>query len=83
MKRTTIALALGPLALSVILTTLAQQPGVENRPPNGAGQKPAFAGQTRAPEHKLNVAYDVVTSERRSRGPVGSGLPARRSDAGD
>jgi glucose/arabinose dehydrogenase len=35
--------------------------GMNSRPPNGAGQKPAFAGQTRAPEHKLNVAFDVVT----------------------
>jgi glucose/arabinose dehydrogenase len=41
---------------------LAQQTaGVETRPPNGTGQKPAFAGQTRAPEQKLNVAYEVVT----------------------
>jgi glucose/arabinose dehydrogenase len=31
------------------------------RPPNGEGQKPAFAGQTRAPEQKLNVAFNVVT----------------------
>jgi glucose/arabinose dehydrogenase len=31
------------------------------RPPNGEGQKPAFSGQTRAPEQKLNVAFDVVT----------------------
>jgi len=35
--------------------------GLNVRPPNGEGQKPAFAGQTRAPEHKLNVAFDVVT----------------------
>jgi aldose sugar dehydrogenase len=35
--------------------------GMNTRAPNGAGQKPAFAGQTRAPEHKLNVAFDVVT----------------------
>jgi len=31
------------------------------RPPNGTGQMPAFAGQTRAPEQKLGVAFDVVT----------------------
>jgi glucose/arabinose dehydrogenase len=31
------------------------------RPPNGTGQTPAFAGQTRAPEQKLGVAFDVVT----------------------
>jgi glucose/arabinose dehydrogenase len=35
--------------------------GMNTRPPNGEGQKPAFAGQTRAPEQKLGVAYDVVT----------------------
>jgi glucose/arabinose dehydrogenase len=35
--------------------------GMNMRPPNGAGQKPAFAGQTRAPEQKLGVAFDVVT----------------------
>ena len=35
--------------------------GLNTRPPNGEGQKPAFAGQTRAPEQKLNVAFDVVT----------------------
>jgi glucose/arabinose dehydrogenase len=40
---------------------VAQQAGVDPRPPNGAGQKPAFAGQTRAPEKKLNVAFDVTT----------------------
>jgi glucose/arabinose dehydrogenase len=38
-----------------------QGAGVETRPPNGAGQTPAFPGQTRAPEHKLNVPFDVVT----------------------
>ena len=35
--------------------------GVDPRPPNGAGQVPAFAGQTDAPERKLGVAFDVVT----------------------
>ena len=39
----------------------AQQPGVDPRPPNAAGQTPAFPGQTRAPERKSNVAFDVVT----------------------
>ena len=32
---------------------------MNTRPPNGEGQKPAFAGQTRAPEQKLGVAFDV------------------------
>jgi aldose sugar dehydrogenase len=39
----------------------AQNPGVDTRPPNGTDQKPAFAGQTDAPERKSNVAFDVVT----------------------
>jgi glucose/arabinose dehydrogenase len=38
-----------------------QNAGVDPRPPNGTGQKPALAGQTRAPERKANVAYQVVT----------------------
>jgi aldose sugar dehydrogenase len=37
------------------------QRGVDQRPPNGATQTPAFAGQTDAPEKKSNVAFDVVT----------------------
>jgi glucose/arabinose dehydrogenase len=39
----------------------AQAPPIERRPPNGAGQTPAFEGQTRAPEEQLGVAFDVVT----------------------
>jgi aldose sugar dehydrogenase len=35
--------------------------GLNTRPPNAPGQTPAFRGQTRAPEQKLNVAFDVVT----------------------
>src|SRR5688572_16042600 len=35
--------------------------GMNTRPPNAPDQKPAFAGQTCAPEQKLNVAFDVVT----------------------
>lgn len=37
------------------------QGGVDTRPPNGRNQVPAFPGQTDAPEHKSNVAFDVVT----------------------
>jgi glucose/arabinose dehydrogenase len=40
---------------------MAQQGGVETRPPNATGQTPAFDGQTRAPERRANVAFDVVT----------------------
>ena len=35
--------------------------GLNTQPPNAPTQKPAFAGQTRAPERKANVAFDVVT----------------------
>jgi glucose/arabinose dehydrogenase len=34
---------------------------VETRPPNAGDQRPAFAGQTRAPEARSGVAYDVKT----------------------
>jgi len=37
------------------------QAGVDPRPPNAKDQTPAVAGQTRAPEAKKNVAFDVVT----------------------
>src|SRR5688572_31579493 len=65
MKKRMIVVALTFLATGALLQSQpqAQQqaPTVETRPPNGAGQQPAFAGQTRAPEQKLNVAFDVVT----------------------
>jgi glucose/arabinose dehydrogenase len=38
-----------------------QHAGVDQRPANAPDQKPAFAGQTDAPERKSNVAFDVVT----------------------
>lgn len=47
------------LGLGLSLNASAQ--GVDSRPPNGATQTPAFAGQTRAPEKKSGVAFDVVT----------------------
>ncbi|MFZ5670541.1 MAG: PQQ-dependent sugar dehydrogenase [Pseudomonadota bacterium] len=34
---------------------------LETRPPNAEGQTPAFAGQTRAPAVKADVAFEVVT----------------------
>ena len=40
---------------------VAQQAGVDPRPPNAPNQSPAFQGQTRAPEKQLDVAFDVVT----------------------
>jgi glucose/arabinose dehydrogenase len=43
--------------------TVAQTPGqpLETRPADGAGQTPAFPGQTRAPYVTANVAFEVVT----------------------
>jgi len=35
--------------------------GLNTKPANAPNQKPAVAGQTRAPERKANVAFDVVT----------------------
>ena len=50
------------LVLSVCATAAsAQEAAFNSRPPNATNQTPAFAGQTRAPEKKLNVAFDVVT----------------------
>ena len=46
--------------LTLAAPALAQMP-VDPRPANNPEQKPAFAGQTDAPEQKLNVAFDVVT----------------------
>jgi glucose/arabinose dehydrogenase len=64
MKKTMIVVALALLTLAVMLPSqpqAQQAPGVETRPPNGTGQTPAFAGQTRVPQQKLNVAFNVVT----------------------
>jgi len=57
---------------------MAQQ-GVDPRPPNAPGQKPAFPGQTRAPERKTNVPFDVVTVAEGLQNPWGMAfLPDRR-----
>jgi aldose sugar dehydrogenase len=42
-------------------TACAQHGGVDGRAPNGTGQTPAFAGQTRAPENKGGVSFSVLT----------------------
>jgi len=42
-------------------TKTEEYAGVDKRPPNAKNQKPARPDQTRAPEAKSNVAYDVVT----------------------
>ncbi|MDZ7632550.1 MAG: PQQ-dependent sugar dehydrogenase [Gemmatimonadaceae bacterium] len=54
----------GVLAVTVALMPLscrAQQAGVDPNPPNAKQQTPAFANQTRVPEQKAGVAFDVVT----------------------
>jgi glucose/arabinose dehydrogenase len=53
------------------LTGVTQQGGVDPRPPNAPNQKPAVPGQTRAPERKSNVAFDVVTVAKGLRFPWG------------
>ena len=56
------ALAATVVAAGVTLTRLAAQgQSVETRPPNATGQTPAFPNQTRAPERKTTVAYEIVT----------------------
>lgn len=62
MSQTRIAgvFALGLCAV-VGVAAFAQHQGVDQRAANAPDQKPAFAGQTDAPEHKTNVAFDVVT----------------------
>jgi glucose/arabinose dehydrogenase len=47
--------------LTIVAATPAAAQVADPRPPNATDQKPAFAGQTDAPERKLNVAFDVVT----------------------
>jgi glucose/arabinose dehydrogenase len=53
-------LAAAALAAIAGAGVFAQNAGVETRPPI-TPYKPAFPGQTRAPEQKLNVAFDQVT----------------------
>jgi len=60
MKISLFAATLVVAVVAGIHESSTQQAGVETRPPNGATQKPAFPGQTRAPEHKTGVAFDVV-----------------------
>ena len=73
MNRTQIVLAATFSLCSVVsaVDAVAQQAGVDPRPPNAPKQTPAFAGQTRAPERKLNVAFDVVTVAEGLDNPVG------------
>jgi glucose/arabinose dehydrogenase len=47
--------------LLLTATAIAQQDSVDPRAPNAPTQKPAFAGQTRAPERKSKTPFEVVT----------------------
>src|SRR6187402_1807941 len=53
--------ALVILSLAAQHDAAGQTAGVDPRPPNAPNHKPAFAGQTRAPEQKSNVVFNVVT----------------------
>jgi glucose/arabinose dehydrogenase len=57
--------ALAALVLSACgpagLVEAQPNPPVQTNPPNAKGQTPAFPEQTRAPEEKLGVAYQVET----------------------
>jgi len=53
--------ACGPAGEAQVQALAGAQPPVETGPPNAPDQKPAFPGQTRAPETKANVAYKVET----------------------
>ena len=63
MIRTALATASLALALSLGAAPHAARAAGElhAEPPNAPQQKPAFAGQTRAPEQKSTAAFDVVT----------------------
>jgi glucose/arabinose dehydrogenase len=50
---------------------VAQHAGVDRRPANAPNQKPAFAGQTDAPEHATRVAHEVVTVAQGLQNPWG------------
>ena len=52
---------LAACAMLAAAQVAAAQTPADPRPANNPGQKPAFAGQTDAPEQKLGVAFDVVT----------------------
>jgi glucose/arabinose dehydrogenase len=53
--------AITAAAFAEATASQVQQAIADPRPANNPEQKPAFAGQTDAPEQKLNVAFEVVT----------------------
>jgi aldose sugar dehydrogenase len=56
-----VRVGLAALWLSAATTLPASAQVADPRPPNAKDQTPAFAGQTDAPERKLNVNFQVVT----------------------
>jgi aldose sugar dehydrogenase len=56
-----IDLLFAAIASLAVATPLAAQRPIDVGPPNAPKQKPAFEGQTRAPEERLNVRFEVVT----------------------
>jgi glucose/arabinose dehydrogenase len=70
-KQIIAALAVSAGILGSSAAAVAQQAGVDPRPPNAPKQTPAVPGQTRAPERKLNVAFDVVPVLEGLRNPWG------------
>ena len=61
MNQRTVFPTLAVALCAAVAVAYAQQAPVDPRPANAPNQKPAFAGQTDAPERKTNVAFEVVT----------------------
>ena len=57
--RLAFALTAAAAAVGLGVVAIAQPPANEPRSPNKSGYAPVFANQTRAPEIKSNVAYEV------------------------
>ena len=70
-KQLVAALAASAFTLISAVNLVAQQAGVDPRPANAPKQTPAFPGQTRAPERRLNVAFDIVPVVEGLRNPWG------------
>lgn len=58
-------------ALALVPAAVSAQSVADPRPANAPAQKPAFVGQTDAPERKLGVGFDVVTVLDSLRNPWG------------
>ena len=68
-------------AILAATAQLAAAQGADPRPANNPEQKPAFAGQTDAPEQKLGVAFDVVTVAEGLQNPWSVAFLPGRQDA--